>query len=264
MSVEYRLEDHVAVVTLNRPERFNAVDQTLSDGLVEAARRAGSEAGALVVTGAGKAFCSGADLSDLMADYERGDPDLAGLIEVRFHPMAAALVECTVPTIAAVNGAAAGAGLGLALSCDLRVMSDTAFFSSAFTGIGLVPDSGTTWWLPHHIGLGRALEIVMSNRRVEADEAMRLGMTSRVVPGDQLLDESLQLAGELAAGATEALVATRHLLRNAAGSQLAAAWDAERETQGRLGRTPQHLEGVRAFTEKRPPDFHGASSAPRI
>ena len=260
MSVEYRLEEHIAVAILNRPDRLNAVDQSLSEGLVAAVRRAGSEAGALVVTGAGKAFCSGADLSDLMADYEKGDPDLARLIEVRFHPMAAALVECPVPTIAAVNGAAAGAGLGLALSCDLRLMSETAFFSSAFTGIGLVPDSGSTWWLPHHIGLGRAMEIVMSNRRVEAEEAMRLGLTSRVVPGDQLFDESLRWAGELAAGATEALVATRHLLHNAAGSHLAAAWDAERETQGRLGRTPEHLEGVRAFTEKRSPDFRGAST----
>ena len=186
MSVDYVLEDDLAIVTLNRPDRYNAIEASLSDGLIEAANRAGEEARALVLTGAGKAFCSGADLNDLMPDYESGDgPDLARLLDVVFHPALHALLECKVPVIGAINGVAAGAGLGLALACDIRVMAKEAFLTSAFTAIGLVPDSGTTWWLSHHLGVSRALEIAFTNRRVGAEEVRELGLCVDVVPGDQ-------------------------------------------------------------------------------
>src|SRR5690606_5733531 len=144
MAVDYELRGDVAVITLNRPERFNAVTQEVCAGLVEALRRAGSDARA-------------ADLSDLMGDYDRGGPDLHRVIGERFNPMVEALLGAPVPTLAAVNGAAAGAGMGLALACDLRVMADSAFFLSAFIGLALIPDTGTTWLLPHHIGLARSL-----------------------------------------------------------------------------------------------------------
>ena len=167
MSVDYKLDDGIATITLNRPDRYNAIDRSLSEALLDSLQRAGSEGRAAIVTGAGKGFCSGADLADLKAGYDSGDgPDLARLLDDVFHPVVHALVDCTVPTVGALNGVVAGAGLGLALACDLRVMSHDAYLTSAFTAIGLVPDSGTTWWLTQHLGMSRALEITMTNRRV--------------------------------------------------------------------------------------------------
>jgi 2-(1,2-epoxy-1,2-dihydrophenyl)acetyl-CoA isomerase len=256
MSVDYVLEGDLAIVTLNRPDRYNAIDASLGEGLIQAANRAGEEARALVLTGSGKAFCSGADLNDLMADYENGDgPDLARMLEDAFHPPLQALLDCDVPVIGAINGVAAGAGLGLALACDLRVMAAEAFLTSAFTAIGLVPDSGTTWWLSHHLGVSRALEIAFTNRRVEAVEARELGLCIDVVPGDQLLDRARSLAGQMADLVPDSLVATRRLIRGASGTSLEEAMRAEQTEQGRLGRTPEHREGVMAFIEKRKPDF---------
>jgi 2-(1,2-epoxy-1,2-dihydrophenyl)acetyl-CoA isomerase len=258
MSVDYVLEDDLAIVTLDRPDRYNAIDASLGEGLTRAANRAGEEARALVLTGAGKAFCSGADLNDLMADYESGDgPDLSRLLEDVFHPALHALLDCEVPVVGAINGVAAGAGLGLALACDLRVMAEGAFLTSAFTAIGLVPDSGTTWWLSHHLGVSRALEIAFTNRRVGADEARELGLCVDVVPGDQLLDRARSLAGQMADLVPDSLVVTRRLIREASGVSLEEALKAEQTEQGRLGKTREHREGVMAFNEKRKPNFRG-------
>lgn len=147
--------------------------------------------------------------------------------------------------------------MGLALACDLRVLSEDAFFTSAFTAIGLIPDSGTTWWLPHHLGVSRALELALTNRRLSAADALDLGLCLDVVPGDQLLDRSLELAGKMADLVPDSLVTTRRLIRRAASSSLEDAMKAERAEQGRLGMTPEHREGVIAFLEKRKPDFRG-------
>jgi 2-(1,2-epoxy-1,2-dihydrophenyl)acetyl-CoA isomerase len=256
MSVNYRMDGTVAVITLSRPEKFNSVSGDLSRRLVEAVSQAGAESRALILTGEGKAFCAGADLADLMADYETGGPDLASVINDRFNPMVQALVDVPVPTIAAINGVAAGAGLGLALACDLRVVSSEAFFLSAFIGLALIPDTGSTWMLVHHLGLARAIEFTATNRRMAADEIAHLGLGRIAQPGD-LLSASLMLAAELAAGPTPAYAATRRLLLGAAASNLSSALEAERVTQGELGRTALHLEGMRAFLEKRKPDFSG-------
>jgi len=256
MSVDYVLEGDVAIVTLNRPDRYNAIEATLGEGLIGATNRAGEEARAMVLTGAGKAFCSGAVLNDLVSDYVRGTgPDLARLLDDVFHPALQALLDSKVPLIGAINGVAAGAGLGLALACDLRVMADNAFLTSAFTAIGLVPDSGTTWWLSHHLGVSRALEIVFTNRRVGAEEARELGLCVDVVPGDELLDHALSLAGQMADLVPDSLVTSRRLIRDASGISLGEALRAEQAEQGRLGRTPEHREGVMAFIEKRKPNF---------
>ena len=255
MSIDYELKGDVALLTLARPERFNAIDASLSAGFVDAIGRAGTEARALVLTGAGKAFCSGADLADLLEDYQAGGPDLARILDQVFHPMVEALVDCAVPTVAAVNGVAAGAGLGVALACDLRIMAASAYLSSAFTAVGLVPDSGTTWWLPHHIGVARSLELAMTNRRVGAEEAMSLGLCTQVVPDGEVVDRAMGQAEALADLVPDSLVTTRKLIREAASSSFPDALTAEREQQGRLGRTPEHLEGVNAFLEKRPPRF---------
>ena len=254
MSVSYRMDGTVAVVTLSRPEKFNSVSADLSRGLVEAIHRAGAESRAMILTGEGKAFCAGADLADLMADYETGGPDLASVINDRFNPMVQALIDAPVPTIAAVNAAAAGAGLGLALACDLRVMSSEAFYLSAFIGLALIPDTGSTWMLVHHMGLARAIEFTATNRRMAADEAASLGL-AKIIEPDNLLDEALALGAGLAAGPTSAYVANRKILLAASSSNLATALEAERVTQGELGRTDLHLEGMRAFLEKRKPDY---------
>lgn len=254
MAVDYALRDDVALITLARPERFNAVTQDVCDGLVGSLHRAGAEARAAVLTGAGKAFCSGADLSDLMDDYQTGGPDLHRMIGERFNPMVEALLEAPVPTVAAVNGAAAGAGMGLALACDLRVMADSAFFLSAFIGLALVPDTGTTWLLPHHIGLARAMELTFTNRRMPAREAADLGL-AEVVQGGVVVDRAMELARGLADGPTAAYVATRRLLVGALDSDPTTALESERTTQGELGKSPAHLEGMQAFLDKREADF---------
>lgn len=260
MSVEYVLKDDVAVVTMNRPDRFNAIEAGLSAGLVAQLARAGEEARAVVLTGAGKAFCSGADLADLMEDYETGGPDLGLALDEVFHPVIHALTDCAVPTVAALNGVAAGAGLGLALGCDLRVMADSAFLTSAFTAIGLVPDSGTTWLLPRHVGLSKALELALTNKRVGAEEALQLGLCTEVVPDGEVLDRAVAVAGDLANMVPDALVTTRRLIRGSTSHTFFEALAAERAEQARLGKTPEHREGVAAFVEKRKPDFRQAQT----
>jgi|FLYL01.1.fsa_nt_gi 2-(1,2-epoxy-1,2-dihydrophenyl)acetyl-CoA isomerase len=255
MSVRYELDRDVAVITLDRPDRFNAIDQALADGVIAGLDRAAGESRAVVITGAGKAFCSGADLADLKEEYGRGEPDLEALIRRRFNPLIEAVLDAPLPVLAAVNGAAAGAGMGLALACDLRVMADTAFLMSAFINVALIPDSGSAWFLAHMVGVSRALEITYTGRRVSADEAAGLGLAHRVVPAERVLEEAKSWAAELADGPKDAYVATRRLVRSAAASPLAATLEEEARLQGELGRRRAHLEGMSAFLEKRKPDF---------
>lgn len=255
MSVEYTLNGDVAVITLDRPDRYNAFDHALAGALIDALERAGAESRAVVLTGAGKAFCSGADLAILKDDYESGSPDLAALLDDVFHPAVRALIECKVPIVGAINGVAAGAGLGIALACDIRVFADSAFLTSAFTAIGLAPDSGTTWWLPHHVGVSKALELTLTNRRVDADEAVSLGLAWGVVADDEVVTAATELAASLADLVPDSLVTTRRLVRDSGALSFAQALAAEKAEQGRLGMTPEHHEGVMAFLEKRPADF---------
>ncbi len=260
MSVKYEQRDDIAVVTLNRPESFNAITAALAHELVDALDRAGREARAVVLTGSGKAFCAGADLGEIAAGYEANGPNLGAVLDNHFHPAVLALVNCKVPTVAAINGATAGAGLGLALGCDLRLMSENSFFMSAFAGIGLAPDSGTTWWLPAHVGVSRALEITLTNRRVLPDEALDLGLCMRVVGAGELDQASLETAKALADLSTDALVSTRTLVRDASVTDFVTALQAERQAQHRLGLSAEHMEGVTAFLEKRKPNYRSASA----
>lgn len=260
MNVTYELDADIAVVTLNRPDSFNAITGELTSELAAAITRAGDEARAVIVTGAGRAFCAGADLAEIAAGYEREGPQLGSVLDRNFHPAVHALIDAPVPTVAAINGAAAGAGLGLALACDLRVMSENAFMMSAFSGIGLAPDSGTTWWLPHHLGVSRALEITLTNRRVPADEAWRLGLAVDTVAVEDLIPKAREYAAALADLPTDALVTTRHLIHRAAATDFDSALDMERTEQDRLGRSTEHAEGVSAFLEKRKPDYRAPQS----
>ena len=258
MSANFAQDGDVAVVTLNRPDRYNAIDASLSSVVVDLLAQAGREARAVVVTGAGKAFCSGADLAGFQDEYDQGSPDLAAHLDDEFHPLVEAIAGCAVPTVAAVNGVAAGAGMGLALGCDLRVMAESAYFTSAFTAIGLVPDSGSTWLLPHHLGTSLALEMSLTNRRLGAEEALQRGLCLAVTPDTECLAEAIKLAAKLADLPTDALVTTRRLIHSSRRISFTEALEAERAEQGRLGETPEHAEGVRAFLEKRKPDFKNA------
>jgi 2-(1,2-epoxy-1,2-dihydrophenyl)acetyl-CoA isomerase len=255
MSLTYELHQDVALISLDRADRFNAVSAELSQLFIASLGRAADEARAVVLTGRGKAFCAGADLADLMGEYETGGPDLHRVIGERFNPMAEALVEVPLPTIAAVNGVAAGAGVGLALACDLRVVATEAYFLSAFIGLGLVPDTGSTWLLVHHLGLARAIEFTITNRRLGSAEALSLGLAHLQVPASEVVSEALGWANELVEGPTAAYGANRGILMRAAAQTFADALADERAVQARLGRSAAHIEGMKAFLDKRPPDF---------
>ncbi len=255
MGVTYRIDDGITVITLDRPEVFNSIDQETTDGVVDALGRAGVGAKAAVITGAGKAFCAGADLGDLSAEYARSGPDLERIIQTRFNPLVSAILESPVPVIAAVNGVAAGAGMGIALACDLRVMAPRAFMMSAFINVALIPDSGSAWFLPQMVGLSRAMEIAMTGRKVSADEALQLGLAHRVA--DDALEEAIAWAHQLGEGPTGAYLATRSLLRAAATTGISEILVEEARIQGDLGSRHDHLEGMQAFLEKRKPHFGG-------
>lgn len=256
MTARYEMHDDVALITLDRPDRYNAIDDELSRSVVDLMARAGNEARAVVLTGEGKAFCSGADLAGFQDEYaDGGTPDLAGHLDDEFHPMVHAVGECLVPVVAAVNGVAAGAGMGIALGCDIRVMAESAYFTSAFTAIGLTPDSGSTWLLPHHVGTSVALDMALTNRRMGSEEALARGLCSAVALDGEVVDVARDYAGRLADMPTDALITTRRLIHASRRITFSEALEAEKEEQGRLGKTPAHAEGVAAFLEKRKANF---------
>lgn len=253
MQTTYESKGDVALITITRPDVFNAIDAATSESLRSHLSRAGEDARAVVLTGEGKAFSAGVDLASQKHEYETTGPDLSRTIREVFNPIVTALHDCAVPTIAAVNGASAGAGMGVALACDLRVMGPSAFFMSAFINVAVIPDTGSSWALPSMVGLSRAMEIAYSGRRVPADEAVEIGLAHRIA--DDPVAEALAWATRLADGPTDAYVATRRLLHAGASLPTAAVLAMEEEVQGRLGSAPDHLEAVAAFLEKRPPDF---------
>lgn len=257
MECGYELVGEVAVVTLRRPARYNAVTLTMNSQLIEVILRAGNEARALVITGEGRAFCAGADLMELTGALEEVG-DLEFILHRDFHPLIQAIHQVPIPTVAAVNGPAAGAGMGIALACDLRVMDPGSYFMSAFIHLGLTPDSGTAWFLPQMVGLGRAMEITMSGRKVGAEESLRIGLCNQVSADGEALSEAMEWAERLSNGPTPAYAANRRLLYETAASALAHGLAAEGASQGRLGKSPLFHEGVAAFKEKRGADFRSA------
>ena len=199
MSVEYTLNGDVALITLNRPDRYNAVDHAMAGGLIDALERAGVVSRAAVLTGAGKAFCSGADLAILKDDYESGSPDLAALLDDVFHPTIRSLIDCKVPIVAAVNGVAAGGGCNLALGCDVVFAGESARFAQVFVNRGLAVDYGGTWLLPRLIGLQKAKDLAFRGDAIDSHEALSLGLALEVVADDQLMKRAGEYARVLAA-----------------------------------------------------------------
>ena len=252
-------EGEVLRITLNRPERLNALTHVMSDELVEAFSSArDDDVRAVLLTGAGRGFCAGQDLTEFGDAYrEGGRPDIERHLEETYHRLIPVIVELPKPVVCAVNGVAAGAGVSLAIACDVRIASEAARSSQAFVKIGLVPDSGGTWLLPRVVGYAKALELSISGDMVDAATALQIGLVSRVVPADALAKEASDYAARLAALPTVAIGEAKGLLRDALSSDLGSALRREAEAQARMGKTEDHIEGVTAFSEKREPRFRG-------
>lgn len=246
----------VLTLTLNRPEVLNAMNNALLDGLAAGISRAKNDpqVRCVMITGTGPGFCAGADLNSLSSQTER---DVEDVMRQRYHPVMLAIRQCGKPVVAAVNGTAAGGGMSLALACDIVVAAESATFLQAFGRIGLVPDCGSTWFLPRMVGDVRARALIMLADRIPAREALEYGLLWKVYPDDRLLDEARAIASRLAAMPTLAMQAVKQALaasgRNGLGDQL----EMEALLQRQLVRTEDHREGVRAFLEKRPAVFQG-------
>ncbi len=256
--------DGVATLVLNRPAKLNAFGDDMREQLIETLDAAAAHGGigALVITGAGRAFCAGGDVPHMVALKERG----ASFDAVR--PLVEAgraaierLAALPFPTIAAVNGPAAGAGLNLALACDLRIASDQASFGETFVRIGLHPDWGGTYHLPRLVGLSRALELCWTGDVIEAAEALRIGLVNRLVPHAELVDTVTALAARLAAAPRASVRLAKRSLGAAFQRTLAQCLDAETEAQAACWASADAAEGLKAFVEKRPPRFGAAAAA---
>lgn len=259
-SILFEQKGPVAVITLNRPDALNSMTHEMQADFRSAMSKIQSnpDIRACVLTGAGRGFCAGLDLSTLDLSpgeglVERANP--GPVIEDAFNPSTRMLLELRVPTIAAVNGVAAGAGVSLAMSCDMIFAHTKASFIQAFSKIGLIPDAGGSWLLVERLGLARAMALAMTGDKLSAQQAKDWGMIWEV--GDEPLADAMAMAERLAAMPTQALVATRSLMRNAVQRGLEAHLNVERDTQSALGRTHDYIEGVMAFLEKRPAKFTG-------
>ena len=259
-SVLYEARGAVALVTLNRPQALNSFTRQMHHDLWAALDKAeaDSKIRALVITGAGRGFCAGADLSEF--DFAPG-PDLVKradpgpVIDQAFNPTARRLQNLRMPTIAAVNGVAAGAGASLAMCCDIAIASPAASFIQAFSKIGLIPDAGGSWLLVERLGMARAMALAMTGDKLSADKAKEWGLIWDVA--EDSVAAALALAERLAVMPTKALVATRQLLRDAGTRSFTQHLDTERDTQSAMGRTHDYIEGVNAFLQKRAPEFKG-------
>lgn len=256
-----RVDDGVAVITFNRPERRNALTRELLGALADvlAAAEADEEVGAVVLTGAGGAFCAGGDVQ-AMASEPQTASTLEGLVQAQrrnHHGTAGRLHRMPKPTIAALPGAAAGAGLSLALACDLRIASPRAVLTTAFARVGLAGDYGGTWFLTQLVGPAKARELYLESPRLGAEEALALGLVTAVVPEDELEAAALERARRLAAGPRVALALMKENLNRALHAPLEELLDLEATHHLRTGLTEDHAEAARAFVEKREPAFRG-------
>ena len=249
----------VARLTLNRPERLNSFNVTMHGEVREALARVASDSTArvLVVTGAGRGFCAGQDLGDRSVSPGGVGADLGESIEKYYKPLVLALRGLPIPVIAAVNGVAAGAGANIALACDLVIAARSASFVQAFAKLGLIPDSGGTWFLPRLVGNARALGLALLGDKLPAEQAAEWGLIWRCVEDAQLEDVVAGFARQFAAAPTLGLARTKQALYESWSRTLEQQLDAERDWQRELGRTADYAEGVAAFTEKRAPHFRG-------
>ncbi len=248
--------DGIMTLVLNRPESYNAINEQMKKELNDALKDASRDPSVrcVVIRGAGeKAFCSGQDLKE----HQGQKRSLRESLERSYNPIIRKIREMEKPVIAMINGVAAGAGCSLALACDMRIMASTAKLIEVFVRIGLVPDSGSHWFLPRLAGMARAFEYAATGRDITADEAERVGLVNRVVPPDQLEPVTMDLARTLAVAPTRAIGLIKRTLNKALTSDLDALLDYEAMIQEIASQTEDHKEGVQAFLEKRAPRFRG-------
>jgi 2-(1,2-epoxy-1,2-dihydrophenyl)acetyl-CoA isomerase len=255
-TIRLDVADAIATITLDRPEALNALTVTMKDELLAALRSIGRDRAvrAVVLTGADRAFCAGQDLK------ERLEPDAAPLaveLRERYNPIIRAMRALDQPIVGAINGVAAGAGASLAFACDIRLAAEGASFLLAFGRLGLVPDSGATWFLPRLVGPAKAAELALLGSTLSAADAERFGLVARVVAAEALAEEARVVAERLAALAPRALALTKRALQRAWSVDLDDALEDEAYRQGIAGATLDHAEGLAAFLEKRPPHFTG-------
>ena len=233
------------------PEMLGQTREALDRAVAEGQR-------CLLLTGSGRGFSAGMDLASIRHEYtDGGGPDFVALLSENFHPVVSALMDLPMPTVAAVNGVAAGAGMSLTLACDTRIAADGARFATAFTRIGLVPDCGMAYTLPRLVGAGRAMQLMVAAEPVGAEAALAMGLVDRVVPAAELAEQALVYARQLAAGPTQAYVLTRRLVREGATTTFADLLILEAQLQAEAGATDDHRGAVDAFLKKQPATFSG-------
>lgn len=249
----------VRTLTLNRPDAYNSLTTALKEALLAALRDAAADerVRAVVLTGAGKAFCAGQDLKEHIGLLTSGDPAPLHTVEAHYSPITRLLSGMGKPVIAAVNGTAAGAGAAFAYASDLRIAGTSSKFLMAFANVGLGPDSGASWTLQRLVGYGKAMELMLLASPVDAEQALALGLVNKVVPDETVRDEAQQLAARLAAGPTTAYATIKQTLSAAASSTLDDALKLEDQSQTALADTHDHTEAVQAFVDKRNPAFTG-------
>ena len=250
----------LAVITLDRPEVLNAFDEALTSALAVAVDEVAADAAvrAVVITGAGRGFSAGQDLRDRAMQIDAGaELHLGDELRRRYHPLSASHRKMRKPVVAAVNGVVAGAGLGIAVACDVRVASSSASFRAAWTRVGLVPDAGSAYFLPRIVGIGRATDMILSGEPVDADEALRIGLVTRVWPDAEFAGAWRAYARALAEGATEAYALSKEGLNAAWERDFASFLELESSLQDRAGRSDDYAEGVRAFSSRTAAKFQG-------
>ncbi len=252
------LDGGVLTLTLNRPEALNALNQettrALRNGFEAAARDRG--VGAVILTGAGRAFCAGADLKDVSARREAGERNLGDDLRTNYAPMIRAIRRCPKPVIAALNGTAAGAGLSLALACDLRIAAAGTALIVVFVRVGLVPDAGSLFFLTRMLGLSKATELAISGDPLTVEDAVKLGLVAAVVPPEQLMAVAMERARRLADGPRQTYGLIKQGLERALELDLEQTLELESQLQALAAETPDAREAIQAFTEKRKPRFH--------
>ncbi len=253
-TILYAVEADVARIALNRPDKMNCLSGPMRRELLHALRRAPNEARAVVLTGAGRGFCAGQDLGEARSIAEL---DLEGVLRDEYEPLLRALSDCPVPTLCAVNGAAAGAGANLALAADVVIAARSASFIEAFARIGLIPDAGGTYWLPRMVGGPRAMGMCLFAEPIDAARAADWGLIWEVVEDELLASRAQALALRLAQGPTLALRLTKQALRASAANDFDTQLALEAKLQGQAGASRDFLEGVTAFLDKREARFEG-------
>ncbi len=256
-TILFRQDDGVATITLNRPDTLNAFNDTMIRETTDAFKQCGKDPAVrcVVLTGAGRGFSSGQDLGDVQQRGE--DFSIAEHLRRGYHRLILAMVRLEKPIVGAINGVAAGAGFGVALATDIRIASDKASFILAFSRVGLVPDSGTNWFLPRIIGQARAYELAITAERLSADQALAWGVVNRVVPHEELETTVQEYAARLAQGPSLAYGLTKRAMYRAWEQTLEEALAYEAYLQETAARSHDYQEGVQAFLEKRPPRFQG-------